>query len=587
MTDIAKAYVQIVPSAKGIAGSISNVLDGESEKAGTSAGQKIAQMLKKAILGAGVGKAIQASLLEGGALQQSFIGGLDTLYGDAADQMREYATAAAAAGISANSYAEQAVSFGAALKKSFEGAEDAELRAGEAANLAIMDMADNAAKMGTDLGSIQAAYQGFAKQNYTMLDNLKLGYGGTKTEMERLLKDAEKLSGVHYDIDNLADVYSAIHVIQEDLGLTNVAAKEASETLTGSFGAVKASLQNLMGFMSLGIDLTPALTQLQTSLNAFLFNNLIPMFSNIITAVPDLMSNLIGTVIGFLNQGALKTDGMVSVAINFVTSLGTNLISQAPYLIEAAFNLLGSLGASLVNFDWSTWASETLSNLSNNLSVMFDELGVPTTLEGAVRMVAGFIAGIAQRLPSILQEGITLIGQFIAGMIAAIPDILRRIPEIIQSIKRGFENFDWKTIGTNIIKGVANGIKNAGSIIVNAAKDAAKSAFEAAKNFLNIGSPSKLMEKEVGRQISAGMAIGITKNTDLIESAMHDAVAVTDLRGYSMKGDLTIGNGFGSQGNGFTQNITVNAPTELSPSEIARQTRNATRQMALSMSGVI
>lgn len=558
MAEVAKAYVQIVPSAKGIAGSISNVLNNEADSAGLSAGNKIAAMLKKAIVSAGVGEALRQSLLEGGALQQSFMGGLDTLYGDAADQMREYASAAASAGISANDYAEQAVSFGAALKQSFGDAEDATIRAGEAANLAIMDMADNAAKMGTDLGSIQAAYQGFAKQNYTMLDNLKLGYGGTKTEMERLLKDAEKLSGVHYDIDNLADVYEAIHVIQGDLGLTGVAAAEASETLTGSLGAVKASLQNLMGFMSLGMDITPALTQLQESIGAFLFNNLIPMFGNVLTALPELFRNL-------------------------VTMIAENI----PTLITSAVGLLASLGQAIATYDWIGWATVTVTNLLNGLRGMFGGVGVSEMITNASTMIAGFIAGIAERLPTILQQGITLIGQLIAGMIAAIPDILRSIPTIINNIKQGFSQFDWKTIGTNIIKGIANGIKNAGGLIVQAAKDAAKSAFEAAKNFLQIGSPSKLMEREVGRYIPAGIAVGITKNTNMIRSAMQDAAAATDLRGFSMSGDLSTGTSYGTASSGFTQNITVNAPTELSPSEIARQTRNATRQMALSMSGVI
>ena len=556
MTDIAKAYVQIVPSAEGISGSIRKVLGDESEEAGTNAGKKIASMLKKAILSAGIGKVIQESLLAGGALQQSFQGGLDTLYGNAADQMREYASAAAAAGISANEYAEQAVSFGAALKKSFEGAADAELLAGEAANLAIMDMADNAAKMGTDLGSIQAAYQGFAKQNYTMLDNLKLGYGGTKTEMERLLKDAEKLSGVHYDIDNLADVYSAIHVIQGELGLTGVAADEAAGTLTGSIGSIKASLQNLLGFMSLGMDLTPALTQLQTSIGNFLFQNLIPMFGNILKALPNLFANLVSMI-----------------------------VENIPWLIENAITMLASLGQTLVSYDWKSWASGMLHNLMDNLYVMFAELGVSGMIQNASTMVAGFIAGIGERLPTILQQGITIIGQLIAGLIRAIPDILRAIPQIIENIKSGFSKFDWKTIGTNIIQGIANGIRNAGSIIVSAAKDAAQSAFNAAKEFLGIGSPSKLFEKEVGRQISAGMAIGISKSAYLVKDAVAEVSSQASLAGFGINGDVASSASLGAT-NGYTQNITINSPRELTPSEIARQTRNATRQMALQMAGV-
>ncbi len=170
-TELGKAYVQIVPSAKGIGGTLSSELGGSATSAGKAAGLNIAGAIKGAIAAAGIGVAIKSALEAGGNLQQSF-GGLDTLYGDAADAAKNYAAQAAAAGISANSYAEQAVSFGASLKQAFEGDT---VKAAEAANTAILDMADNAAKMGTPIENIQNAYQGFAKQNYTMLDNLKLG----------------------------------------------------------------------------------------------------------------------------------------------------------------------------------------------------------------------------------------------------------------------------------------------------------------------------------------------------------------------------------------------------------------------------
>ena len=210
-TELAKAYVQIIPSAKGIGNSISSALGGEATNAGKSAGLNIAGAIKGAIAAAGIGAAIKTALSAGGDLQQSF-GGLDTIYDTAAEGAKKYAAEAAKAGISANSYAEQAVSFGAALKQAYGSDLNGAM---EAANVAILDMADNSAKMGTDIGSIQTAYQGFAKQNYTMLDNLKLGYGGTKAEMERLLKNAEEISGVKYDINNLGDVYSAIHEIKQ------------------------------------------------------------------------------------------------------------------------------------------------------------------------------------------------------------------------------------------------------------------------------------------------------------------------------------------------------------------------------------
>ena len=261
-------------------------------------------------------KGLKAAMSEGAKLQQSYLGGLDTLYGSAANQARKFAREAASAGISMNDYSEQAVSFGAALKNAYGGNTQ---KAMKAANKAILDMADNSAKMGTDITSVQMAYQGFAKQNYTMLDNLKLGYGGTKTEMERLLADAEKLSGQTYSIDNLGDVYDAIHVIQGELGLTGVAAAEASETFSGSFNAMKASAANFFGSLALGQGVQPAMKQLVTSASTFLFKNLIPMIGKVIKSLPAA----VGT---FLQTGLPL----------FISSIQTLLNSIGTWFTEAA-----------------------------------------------------------------------------------------------------------------------------------------------------------------------------------------------------------------------------------------------------------
>lgn len=355
-TNLGTAYVQIVPSAQGISGSISNVLGGEAESAGSSIGGKIGAFAKKALVAAGVGaalvKGLKASFSEGAALQQSYLGGLDTLYGDAAESARAYAREAAAAGISMNNYSEQAVSFGAALKSAYGGDT---MKAAQAANTAILDMADNAAKMGTPLESIQNAYQGFAKQNYTMLDNLKLGYGGTKQEMERLLADATKLTGVKYDISNLGDVYDAIHVIQGDLGLTGVAAQEASETFSGSFNAMKASAQNVMGSLALGENVQPALQGLITAADTFFFNNFIPMLGTIAKSIP-------GAIATIITDGVPMLLDRISTA---VSNLATSLTSKAdgltsekvkawavatiPKLLSAAGQLLGNFASGLIN----------------------------------------------------------------------------------------------------------------------------------------------------------------------------------------------------------------------------------------------
>ena len=330
MADLGKAYVQIIPKAEGISEKIKSTVAPGADAAGTSAGNsfvsKFAKIAGGAALGASVVKGFKAALDEGAKLQQSY-GGLDTLYGDASSAAKDYAMQAAQAGISANDYAEQAVSFGASLKAAFGGDTAA---AAEAANTAILDMADNAAKMGTPLENIQNAYQGFAKGNYTMLDNLKLGYGGTKTEMERLLKDAEKLSGQKYDMNNLGDVYDAIHVIQEDLGLTGVAAQEAATTFSGSFGAMKASAENVLAMLSTGGDVGPAMQQLAASASTFLFDNLIPMIGNVISQVP--------TVIGtFIQQG---TPLILEHGRTLVLSLINGIITGLPQMAQTAADML-------------------------------------------------------------------------------------------------------------------------------------------------------------------------------------------------------------------------------------------------------
>lgn len=352
MADLGKAYVEIVPSAKGIKGKIEKELSGggaAGESAGKNLGGKLLSGLKTVFAAAAVGKIVKDTFEAGGALQQSF-GGLDTIYGDAAAGAKEYARLAAAAGISANDYAEQAVSFGAALKAAYGGDTEAAM---EAANVAILDMADNAAKMGTPLESLQNAYQGFARGQYTMLDNLKLGYGGTQAEMQRLLADAEKISGVHYDISNLGDVYSAIHVIQGELGLTGVAATEAQTTLTGSFGALKASWTNVMAALTTGEGLDTAMQNLSASVGNFA-NNILTMLGNIIPQIPTFMQSFASAIID--NAPQLLASGLemvLQLAIGFVNSI-PQLIDKLPELWEktkAAFGAIdwASLGVELIN----------------------------------------------------------------------------------------------------------------------------------------------------------------------------------------------------------------------------------------------
>lgn len=342
-TELGKAYVQIMPSARGISGKIQGAIGGEVQSAGASAGSSIVSAIKGAIVAAGIGKFLGASLSEGAKLQQS-LGGIETLFKNNADKVKTYANEAyKTTGLSANAYMESVTGFSASLLQSLGGDT---AKAAEISNMAMIDMADNSNKMGTSMEAIQNAYQGFAKQNYTMLDNLKLGYGGTKDEMKRLLADAEKLTGVKYDISNLSDVYQAIHAIQENLDITGTTAKEAASTFSGSFSAMKASAQNVLGKLSLGEDIKPSLYQLVETTKTFLVNNLWPMFKNIISGLADVIATEFPKVISklgeFLDQGLRKVFGENTTAMDLfktavVGTLGAILTFQGIMKIITLF----------------------------------------------------------------------------------------------------------------------------------------------------------------------------------------------------------------------------------------------------------
>ena len=346
MTEVAQATVTIIPTMKGAQATIAKDLGASSKSAGESSGKQLGGSLvgtiKKIIVTAGIGKMIGDSLSAGADLQQSF-GGLETIYGDAASAAKSYAQQAYKAGISANDYAEQAVSFGASLKQAFEGDTT---KAVEAANTAIMDMTDNAAKMGTPIEQIQSAYQGFAKGQYQLLDNLKLGYGGSREEMERLLSDASKLSGQEYDISNLGDVYDAIHVIQEDLGLTGVAAAEAEGTFSGSMDAMKSAATNLMANLALGEDIMPSLEALGSSISNFVIGNALPMIGNIVKQVPTIIANLPGYIAELLPQA-------IPVMADVVAGLAQGIIDNIPTFVQGVGQLLVAGWNAIMDIDWS------------------------------------------------------------------------------------------------------------------------------------------------------------------------------------------------------------------------------------------
>ncbi|HEP1405781.1 TPA: hypothetical protein VB434_001304 [Streptococcus pyogenes] len=407
-TELGQAYVQIMPSARGISGAISKQLDPEARSAGLSAGSLIGgnlvKMIGGAIAAAGIGKMISSALSAGADLQQSF-GGIDTLYKGAETAVKGFAKEAYKAGISANTYAEQAVSMGASLKQSLGG--DA-VAAAKAANMAIMDMADNSAKMGTDITSIQMAYQGFAKQNYTMLDNLRLGYGGTKEEMKRLLSDAEKLPaamGKKFDLSNYADVVEAIHLVQDNMGIAGVAAEEAKTTFSGSLAAMKSSFTNVMAGLSLGDDIRPALRGLAETTSNFLFGNFIPMVANIFKGLPSAIGTFIGAAAPIITsqfQGLMSSLG-ISIDLSPITAK----FAQIGQNLQPVFDGLKTAFGQLPSF---------FTSIGNAVAPVID-----TIISGLARLdFSGFEALISAILPA-LQAGFSnfaaIVGPAISGVV--------------------------------------------------------------------------------------------------------------------------------------------------------------------------
>ena len=458
--ELAKAYVQIVPSAEGIQGKITEALGGEPAAAGDAAGQSLgAQLvgtLKKVIAAAGIGKIISESINLGGALQQS-LGGVETLFKDSADTVKQYAAQAyKTVGLSANDYMEQTTSFAASLLSSVSKDTQA---AADLANMAMVDMADNSNKMGTSMQDIQNAYQGFAKQNYTMLDNLKLGYGGTQAEMQRLLKDAEKLSGVHYDLGNLADMYSAIHVIQKEMDITGTTAKEASTTLTGSFAAMKAAAENVLASWSTGADLTTPLQGLVETAQTFLVGNLLPMIGNLLAGIPELVYTLVPEI---LQSG---TQLVTSLAEGFTQGIPEFFSNALPQLLQFTEQLRANAG------QFVDAGLNLITQLLNGLIA-----GLPDLIAYVPDIIINICGIINDNMPKILGEGVAIIVQLVAGLVQTVPSLLANWKKILEAVLSVISAINWLNIGKTILTGVANGVKSMGSSLLNAFKGGFSSA---------------------------------------------------------------------------------------------------------------
>lgn len=518
-TDLGKAYVQIIPSARGISGMISNELGGEAMSAGTQSGSKLGGalvgMAKRVIGAAAIGKFIKDSIFQGGQLEQS-LGGVETLFKDSSDKVKQYAAKAfETSGISANEYMQNVTSFSASLLQSLGGNTS---KAADVADMAMRDMSDNANKFGSDMESIQNAYQGFAKDNYTMLDNLKLGYGGTKSEMQRLLADATKLTGVKYDINNLSDVYNAIHAIQGKLDITGTTAKEASETLEGSFNSMKAAFKDFQGALTTGGDINATLSNLVQTTGTFLFKNLVPMvgrlvgnlglvilqgipklinalnpaidqiftwlksnFPRILQQGSELVGNLILGIINALPELLSAAGNLVNSFVQFVLSnlpaiweTGKNLFFK---LVDGIINVLPQIGETALKI-----ITEFINYVTNNL---------PQILQSGIKILTELVNGIIQRLPMIGATVLKIAALFLATLLEKLPDILAMGVKLIVFLVKGIFSMlsEINHVMGNITKTIIDAVKNvdlfsAGKAIIDGFLRGLKSAFEHVKSFV-------------------------------------------------------------------------------------------------------
>ena len=435
----------VIGKLKSIGGMVATAMvkvkDGASKVLG-----KIGDTLKTLAKGATIALAVTGagalkSLSEGANLQQS-IGGVETLFkGDANTVIENANKAFQTAGLSANEYMENVTSFSASLLSSLSGDT---AKSAQVADMAMVDMADNANKFGTDMGSIQNAYQGFAKQNYTMLDNLKLGYGGTQEEMKRLLSDAEKISGVKYDISNLADVYNAIHVVQEQLGVTGTTAKEASVTFTGSLASMKSAFTNLMGQLSVGDGeaVARSMGDLLDTASTFLFDNAIPMvqtiFDNLPTAigtaskkiVPKIKKNVLPLVTG-IKDGIFDALANMGVDTGLLDQLSNSLKFEG--LGSGAGDMLGAFKEGFVT-TMNTVIALIPPVISMVQSVAPVVASIITTITNGVNQMIPYIVPVITTITNIITTAMPVIQSIITIVVNAIVALMPTLSSIFQTV---------------------------------------------------------------------------------------------------------------------------------------------------------
>ena len=551
---------------KSVIGSVKNM--NESMKDATNSASKMSSVMKGigssaikvgkglAVAGAAAATAVTALVSKSvGAFAdyEQLTGGVETLFGAGGRSVEEYAQSVGksvsdiqgkydslmsaqnvvlenankaymTAGMSANEYMDTVTGFSASLISSLGGDTN---KAADYANSALVDMSDNANKMGTDMESIKNAYQGFAKQNYTMLDNLKLGYGGTQEEMKRLLSDAEKLTGQRYDISSFADITQAIHAIQTQMDITGTTAKEASTTISGSWGSLKAAFQNVLVGLTTGGDM------FDQSLDA-LINTAVTFGQNIIPAIKGALSG-----IGYLIEGLAPVIGetipplindlaptLANSAVSLISSLVNGLTQSATQFSECLSNMIivAVAGISSVVPQLLDAASKIVSNLMQGLTNSMPQIvngavtlveglvnglvnNIPLLIMGAVQLVASLANGLIANLPRIIDAGVNLITGIVSasysmmpqiiqngmqlvvnlavGLVRAIPQLIAALPRITGAIVKGFKSVNWFDLGLQLIKSIWEGIKSIGSEMWNGVKEKTSELWGGVKNVVS------------------------------------------------------------------------------------------------------
>ena len=596
--NVGSAASGVFSGLSGVASSVASRMAGSLKSGADTAWNAISSMSGKAVgalkgiatVGlAGVGTAVAAlagvgkSALDAYATYEQAVGGVDTLFKDASGTVQKYAAEAyRTAGVSANEYMTQVTSFSASLISSLGGDT---AKAAELGNTAMVDMSDNANKMGTDIETIQQTYQSLARGNYAMLDNLKLGYGGTKSEMERLIQDANKVKQANGEmgdlsIDKFSDVVQAIHIMQQQMGITGTTTDEAAKTIEGSVNMMKAAWQNWLAELGKdNADINGLTKQLVDSVGTVI-QNVGPRIAQIITgitaALPQLFSSLGSTLPALVMQilppvlGALGQLGtmLLTSATTWITTSLPQLLAQfqswvtstLPSFLQTGLTMVTNLLQGIVQAlpQIASTAVTVLTTLLDGLSAQLPQLipigvnavlnlvqgilnNLPQIIDSGLKLILGLAQGLINALPDLVGKVPILIGQLVGGLINSLPQILQAgvqllvalangfvssvprligaIPGMIGQIMHGFTSVNWGSVGLNIITGIATGIAGAAGRLVTAAVNAATNALNWVKRRLGIHSPSRVFRDQVGEMIGEGMAVGIDESASKVRKA--------------------------------------------------------------------